>query len=452
MRAAFLLPAMLLLPALAEHRVLRFSAFALLYAAQGLPYGLLSIAVPAYMAANGFSPAVIGGYMGVVLLPWTFKLLDGPIMDRWTLLSMGRRRPWVLVGQLGIVVSSIAMAIAPDLFGQVALLMVLGFAVNFFAAFQDVAVDGMAIEIVPENEQARANGFMWGGKMLGIAGAAAGGAWMLNTYGLGPTMAAHAALVGLVMLVPLLLRERPGERLLPWSAGAASSEAAAMQLEGWRSIGSSLVRALRMPATLVLLGIAFAHGLANGLFEATMPLLTVRELGWTDSAYSQLAGTARIVSGVLGMVLGGVLVDRMGRRAGMTVTTFAMGVGALVMALLPVLWPSLVAVRTYVIVYQVAYVFASIAFFATAMTVCWKRIGATQFAIFMATSNLGLSTGSALLGPIGDPFGYTGLFLTAAGVAATGLGLIAILNLPRHVEHLERLDMADLPAPPVLAM
>ena len=439
-------------PTLAEHRVLRFAAFTLLYAAQGLPYGLLSIAVPAYMAARGFSAGVIGAYMGVVLLPWTFKLLDGPIMDRWTLLAMGRRRPWVLVGQIGMVVTSLAMAVAPDPFGQVAVLMSLGFAINFFAAFQDVAVDGMAIEIVPEHEQARANGFMWGGKMLGIAGAAAGGAWMLNVYGLSATMAAHAALVGVVMLVPLLLRERPGERLLPWTHGAASSEAAAMQLEGWRSIGASLLRALRMPATLVLLAIAFTHGLVNGLFEATMPLLTVRELGWTDSAYSQLAGTARIVSGLLGMVLGGVLVDRIGRRAGMTVTLLAMGAGALVMALLPALWPSLVAVQTYVIAYQVAYVFASIAFFATAMTVCWKRIGATQFAIFMATSNLGLSMGSALLGPIGDPFGYTGLFLAAAGVATVGLGLIAILNLPRHVEQLEGLDLADLPAPPVLTM
>ena len=159
------------LPALTERRGLRYAAFTLLYAAQGLPYGLLSIAVPAYMAARGFTPAVIGGYMGVVLLPWTFKLLDGPVMDRWTLLAMGRRRPWVLVGQLGMVVGSLALAVAPDPFGHIGLLMALGFAVNFFAAFQDVAVDGMAIEIVPENEQARANGFMWGGKMLGIAGA-----------------------------------------------------------------------------------------------------------------------------------------------------------------------------------------------------------------------------------------------------------------------------------------
>jgi MFS transporter, PAT family, beta-lactamase induction signal transducer AmpG len=364
---------------------------------------------------------------------------------------MGRRRPWVLMGQLGMVLSSLVLAVAPDPFGHVGLLMALGFAFNFFAAFQDVAVDGMAIEIVPVEEQARANGFMWGGKMLGIAGAAAGGAWMLNTYGLGWTMAVHAALVGGVMFVPLLLRERPGERLLPWTTGVASTEAAAMQLEGWRSIGACLVRALRMPATLALLAIAFTHGLVNGLFEATMPLLTVRELDWTDSAYSQLAGTARIVSGVLGMVLGGVLVDRIGRRAGLTVTLFAMGAGGLAMALLPALWPSVAAVRTYVIFYQVAYVFSSIAFFATAMTVCWKRIGATQFAMFMATSNLGLSTGSALLGPIGDPFGYGGLFLAAAGVAAIGLALVAVLNLPRHVEQLGRLDLADLPAPPLLA-
>lgn len=155
------------LAALSESLVLRLSAFTALYAAQGLPYGLLSVAVPAHMAERGFSPAAIGSFIGITLLPWSLKLVNGPIMDRWSFLPMGRRRPWVLVAQAGMVVSSVAIAFLPNPLDHLGWLTALGFAINFFTAFQDVAVDGMAIDIIPVNQQARANGFMWGGKTLG---------------------------------------------------------------------------------------------------------------------------------------------------------------------------------------------------------------------------------------------------------------------------------------------
>jgi len=437
------------LAALAERRGLRFAAFAVLYASQGLPYGLLSIAIPAHLAELGVSAGAIGGYMGVILLPWSLKLLNGPVMDRWTLLAMGRRRPWILAAQLGMAVGSVLLALAPDPLANLALLTALGFAVNFFAAFQDVAVDGMAIEIIPEPEQARANGFMWGGKMLGIAGAAAGGAWMLNTVGFGATLAAHGVVVGAVMLVPLLLRERQGERLLPWSAGAPSPESEALQLEGWRDIGRSLIRAVALPASLVLLAFAFVTGLLNGLFEAAMPLLTVRELDWSDSDYAQLAATARIVSGVLGMVVGGLLVERMGRRGALGASLGVFLVTALAMAAGPAIWHGQGAVPAYAVVFQVAYVLMSIAFFATAMAMCWKRVGATQFALFMATSNLGLSSGSALLGPVSGAFGIEGMFFAIAACAGLGLVALRLLDQEAHRLRMDALEIAVPVAAPV---
>ena len=163
------------LPALAEHQILRYVAFTLLYAAQGLPYGLLSVAVPAYMAEQGLEPTQIGSFMGIILLPWSLKLINGPIMDRWSFLSMGRRRPWVLWAQAGMIVTSLIMASVPNPLQHLAVLTALGFVMNFFTAFQDVAVDGMAIELIPIEQQPRANGFMWGGKVLGGAAATAGG-------------------------------------------------------------------------------------------------------------------------------------------------------------------------------------------------------------------------------------------------------------------------------------
>ena len=78
------------LPALVDHRHLRFAA---LYAAQGLPFGLFAVAIPAWLAAQGASAAEIGSYLAIATLPWSAKLLAGPLMDRFTFLPMDRRRP-----------------------------------------------------------------------------------------------------------------------------------------------------------------------------------------------------------------------------------------------------------------------------------------------------------------------------------------------------------------------
>lgn len=80
------------LPALKDHRNLRFFTLGLLYVAQGLPIGLFQVAIPAWMASQGMSAAQVGGFIAIVFLPWSFKLLAGPVMDRFSFPPMGRRK------------------------------------------------------------------------------------------------------------------------------------------------------------------------------------------------------------------------------------------------------------------------------------------------------------------------------------------------------------------------
>jgi PAT family beta-lactamase induction signal transducer AmpG len=90
-------------PALSDSSLWRYIAFTALYMAQGLPAGLLALAIPAWLAKQGMGTAEIGIYLGIIGLPWSLKFVAGPIMDRFSFLSMGRRRPWILAAQLGIV-------------------------------------------------------------------------------------------------------------------------------------------------------------------------------------------------------------------------------------------------------------------------------------------------------------------------------------------------------------
>ena len=207
------------LPSLSNHRFFRFFSFSFLYIAQGIPEGMTYFGIPAWMAMNGKKPPEIGAFIGVIGIPWSFKILVAPLMDRFSFLPMGRRRPWVLFGQLGLMASFIAMSVVKDPLNNLSILMAAGFCISFFGAFQDVATDGMAIDIVPINEQARANGLMWGAKTVGISLSLVTGTWIINHYGFQQAILTLSIAVCLIMLIPLFLRERPGEKLLPWTKG-----------------------------------------------------------------------------------------------------------------------------------------------------------------------------------------------------------------------------------------
>ena len=208
-------PAARPLPALAENARLRYATFMALYFAQGIPYGLLSFAVPAWLAMNGKTPAQIAAYSTVALLPWSLKLVVAPLIERFAYLPMGRRRPWLLAGQSGLVLSLLGLTLVPDPLHHLALLAAAVFVVNVFVVMQDVATDSLVIDVVPPAQQGQANGLMWGAKAVGLATSLAVGTALLNHYGFAAALLASAAVIGLILLLPLGLRERPGEKRPP---------------------------------------------------------------------------------------------------------------------------------------------------------------------------------------------------------------------------------------------
>ena len=77
---------------LERSRRLRLFTLFILYVGQGMPIGLFWFAIPAWMAVNGASAADVGTVASLTALPWSLKLVNGFIMDRYTVLSLGRRR------------------------------------------------------------------------------------------------------------------------------------------------------------------------------------------------------------------------------------------------------------------------------------------------------------------------------------------------------------------------
>ena len=428
------------LPSLSDHTFLRYLSFSVLYVAQGIPEGMTFFGIPAWMAMNGKSAAEIGGFVAVVGIPWSLKILIAPLMDRFSLLSMGRRRPWVLVGQLGLIISFIAMAFVPDPLNNIQLLMVAGFFISFFGAFQDVAVDGMAIDIVPIDQQARANGLMWGAKTIGISASLAAGNWIIHHYGFQYAVLCLSSSISIIIMMPLLLRERPGEKILPWTKGSASAINLTMQLESWSQIFKSLIKVFFLPGSL-LMGIAFFFiQMGFGLIHTLLPVFTIQAVGWTDQEYAHVFSLTSIVAGFLGMFAGGALADLFGKRRMMSVYLVSMILLMVAMASLKIYWSSAFLVTGFISAYITLWVFLSVAVFATGMELCWKRVAATQFTLYMAISNLGKAVGSGLLGPLHNFMSWEYVILSFSGFAIVMLVLIQFLRLKTHLDRIEILE------------
>ena len=424
-------------PALTERRRTRFSALVALYVGQGVPLGLLVVAAPAYLVERGADAAAVGGYSGLVLLPFALKVLVGPVMDRFAFLPMGRRRPWVLAGGLGVIAGFAALAVLGD--HGLAAVTACGIAVTSAIAVLDTAVDGMAVDVLEETEQGRANALMWGGSVLGLAASAVGTSRLLEAGGFALAAGVVAGVQAGLLAVPLLVRERPGERLLPWTAGAPSAVALDRQPDGWRAVFGRLRRNTLLPASLLLLVVAVCAGALDGLLIAYMPALTVGELGWDDTGWADLVAVGQVAAGVIGMGLGAVLIGRVGK------VRMLVGLAALVavvigaMAAAPALWPVRATLVAFAFGYLVPFVLLTITILATGMALCSPAVAATQFALFTTAMNLGRSAGGGLLGALSG-FGPSAPFVVAAVLG----GVVVVLGSRIDVEA----HRARLTAPP----
>ena len=421
------------LPVLVDNRILRLLAFAGLYFAQGLPYGIFIVALPTWFAAKDYSSTKVGLFIALVSLPWTLKLLAGPVMDRFSFLSMGRRRPWVMMAQAGILFGCLMLSIGITDFYW---LLGFGFFINFCAAWQDVAVDGMAIDILPENERARANSFMFGGQMAGISGASAAGAWLLSKYGLGSAFFVMSLCVAGIMLIPILLRERRGEKLLPWSEGAALPRSFELQESEWKKIFGNLFRTLFLPMSVLLVAVDFGDRMASGILQAVYPVLTTQELGFPDTFYPEWTAIAGIAAAVF-CVLTSPVIDRItALRAiygGFIFKVLTVGVAGLLAAY----WVVPSVMIAIIFTFEFYSLWLTIATVSLFMNLCATKVAASQFAIYMALSNLALSAGSGLLGPLDRLLEFHQIFYTVAGINLAMMGLLLFFNLDKHKSRLK---------------
>ncbi|MCA8901075.1 MAG: MFS transporter [Hyphomonas sp.] len=416
------------MPAISEYRTLRFLFVFLLYVAQGAPVGIFFFALPAWLAANGASALEVGGFLSATGLPWTLKFINGFIMDRFTFLPMGRRRAWLIGAQAVMVVSLIAFAFVAPGPKDIAALSAFAFIIMAATTYQDVAVDGMAVDLVPDEERARANGLMFGGQSIGIAAGTAFTGFAIASAGFGAAMLGNAAFVAVILLMLIIFRERPGERLLPWTPGEASETSERLQVAAWWPLLTSVWKAMFTRDSLLHVVAQFCVGALYGLYAGAMPLIATNVAGWSDADFSGLSGAGNFIAGILGIVVFGVLSDVLGTRTSTILSFLATAVFAGAYLFARPYWHLGISVQAAVIVYLALTVWSQVGSAASAMKICSLKAAATQFTLFMALSNLGITVSSATLGLLDAIGGYQAMLVAIIATSLVGAGAMYLFN------------------------
>ena len=130
----------------------RLLVVAMLGFASGLPLALTGQALQAWLSQDGVDIATIG-FLSLVGLPYTFKFLWAPLMDRFELWpALGRRRGWLVLTQLGLAGALWALA-ATSPTGALQAFALLAVAVAFISASQDVVIDAYRTDLLAPAER-----------------------------------------------------------------------------------------------------------------------------------------------------------------------------------------------------------------------------------------------------------------------------------------------------------
>jgi PAT family beta-lactamase induction signal transducer AmpG len=379
---------------LSESRWLRLLSFCFLYFGQGLPLGLSTVAIPAWMAANGAADVDVGLIAGTAYLPWSFKPIPAFLMDRYAYLPMGRRRAW-LIGALAMMAVAFALAavFAPGV-DDIWLLWWITFLLGAAAATQDVAVDGLAVDILPDREQGPASSFMFGGQTLGRAGSGAAAGTLLYFYGSQVTFLAFLPVIALVALYAIVLRERPGEKRFPWSEGQAAPENLERHVGDWIKILAVSIRSLFKRDSLVLVASAIPQRTAEGILLPLWPILAVSFLTYNEASYSQTISTIDFFMALSAIAIGSLLTLKIGPKwAAMLIFTVEAAMCAFIL-LGKAHWTVGWVFVGVLALQSICATLTSITTNPLRMQLSDPRVAASQFTIYNSISNLPVSFGA----------------------------------------------------------
>lgn len=379
-----------------KSKALRYSLFGALYFTQGTILSYFTALNAIYFLSRGLSMTDVGIFASIALIPFVLKIFLGMLSDRVNLFGMGNRKPYIL---LGLIVQFICLLAVPFVdpaeyyWGFVGL----AFVIQTGMALYDTCTDGLALDTTPEEEQGLIQGFMVGGRALGVVLTSSVVGLLAEHVGWASVFWLLAALS--IIPIPLVLGVHEGKRTageeFDWSA--------------FKAFKQKTIVFVAVLGFIFFFVIAGANVLVNPFMETEFEISL------------SMAGYYTTVWGI-GVVLGGVFGGRIYGRIGVKNASWtSVLLGWIGITLLAVIGNPNVA-WLLVGLFGLAYGVQNTVYFSIAMKFTDTRIAASMFSILMAVTNVAQGAGMAVSGILVDATGYRTAFLI--------IGLINLIAIP----------------------
>ena len=395
-----------------------------LYLAHALPLYFYNVALPAILRHQGVDLRWIG-MLSLLYIPWAFKFFWAPLIDRFYLKKLGKRKTWLLFTQIALVLGVLALAFTQFSYGLTTFVIV-GLWISTFAATQDIAIDGYTVETFSEQD------YRFGSmaQSIGVAlGSMIGGAltlWLYQYYGWEIALSSLAATTALTMLAVFQIKE------------PNATEHSQTQIQ---RPAPSLVRAFKRPeirwALLLLVCYRFVEAPAMAMLN---PMLIDQK--WSLSQIGILMSVVGAGTGLLAAISAALLLKKLRATqlliwAGWARTFIygLMGIAILLGWLSQ--WHLLLGV--FVVTFLAIRYVAMTSLYAYFMQSSSKEQAGTDFTILVCFELLVYFIGGAMSGFLAKSLGYGNFYivLAIASIVSVVLSQIIISKSQKTLRHKE---------------
>jgi PAT family beta-lactamase induction signal transducer AmpG len=379
--------------------------------ASGLPLALTSGTLQAWMTVENIDLKTIG-FFSLVGQAYVFKFLWSPVMDRYTPPLLGRRRGWLLITQILLLIAIAGMGfLEPG--SQLRWMAALAVIIAFCSASQDIVFDAWKTDVLPAEERGTGAAISVLGYRLAMLVSGGLALWLADRYLGWQGMYWLMAALMLPCIIATLFAPEPTDAIpVPKSL----EQAVVAPLRDF--FGRNNAWLILLLIVLYKLGDAFALSLTTTFL--------IRGVGFDAGEVGMVNKTLGLIATIIGALYGGILMQRLSLFRALLIFGVLQGVSNAGYWILSVTDKHMFSMATAVFFENLCGGMGTAAFVALLMTLCNKSFSATQFALLSALS----AVGRVYVGPIAGWFveahGWPTFYLFSVIAAVPGILLLLV--------------------------
>jgi len=376
----------------------------------GMPLYVLFSLVPGWLRSHEVDLATIGLF-ALVSLPYTWKFLWSPLLDRYKLPFLGRRRGWALLAQVGLLFSIAALGqFDPSVSLQAIVVTV--FVISLFSASQDIVIDAYRRELLADDELGTGTSFFVNAYRLSSLVPGSLSLILADHLPWSVVYWVTAGFMAVGIITTLLIKEVSDDALAPRTL----REAVVDPFVEFFSRGG-------IKAGLAILSFMFLYKLGDNMATALATPFYL-DMGFSLTEIGSIAKAAALWAVIAGGILGGVVMLKLNINRALWVFGFVQ-----MFSILGYIWLSVVGHDPVILFVVVSGEYLGVGLGSIALTAYMARetskaFTATQFALFSSFIAIPRTFANASTGFIIEAIGYTQFFVVCTLVAIPGMLLL----------------------------